>query len=89
MTPYDFIHNWLPWVMSAATIWMTFLQGKKDWKAWLVGLCNQFLWLAFAIGTETWGLLPLNAVLWVLYFRNMRLWLRDDGFVAPAVEREP
>jgi hypothetical protein len=70
----DFARNYLPWLMSAMTIYMTFLQGEKRLAAWVVGLLNQFLWLAFALATYTWGLLPLNAALWYLYIRNFLKW---------------
>lgn len=70
----DIAKNYLPWIMSAMTIYMTFLQGNKNATGWIVGLVNQFLWLAFAVGTQTWGLLPLNAALWILYTRNFMKW---------------
>lgn len=65
--------------MSTLTIYMTFLQGNKNAFGWVVGLFNQFLWLTFAIYTETWGLLPLNAALWILYIRNLRKWRIDSA----------
>lgn len=75
----DLIHDVMPWFMSAITLWMTHLQGRKSWKAWAFGLVNQLLWLAFAISTQTWGLLPLNAGLWILYVRNLRKWYDDEA----------
>ena len=35
--------EWLPWLMSAITIWMTLLAGNKHRSAWLIGLDNQAL----------------------------------------------
>lgn len=78
MSAYDFVHDVLPWIMSAITLHMTFLQGRKTWKAWLVGLINQMLWLWFILTTQTWGLLLLNAGLWYLYVRNLLLWYDDE-----------
>lgn len=74
MTFDFFCHNILPWFLAMLTIRMTFLQGDKKASAWIVGLINQVGWLVFILGTRTWGLLPLNAVLWYLYIRNYRLW---------------
>lgn len=71
------ITDGLPWLLSAMTIWMTVLQGKKSAAGWIVGLCNQVGWLVWQLYTHTWGLLPLNAVLWVLYIRNYMLWKRS------------
>lgn len=73
-----FAHAYLPWLMSAITLYMTYLQGDKKTRSWIVGLVNQFLWLVFAIGTQTWGLLPLNAGLWILYIRNFRKWREGE-----------
>lgn len=78
MNTHDFVHDALPWVMSSVTLYMTFLQGRKTWKAWAVGLVNQVLWLWFALSTQTWGLLPLNAGLWYLYVRNLIIWYDDE-----------
>lgn len=78
MSMRDFVRDVLPWVMSASTLYMTFLQGRKTWKAWLVGLANQVLWLWFTISTQTWGLLPLNVGLWFLYVRNLFIWYDDE-----------
>ncbi len=79
MTPFDFVHDVLPWIMSAITLYMTFLQGKKTWKAWAVGLVNQVLWLWYALSTQTWGFLPLNLGLWYLYVRNLMIWYDDEA----------
>lgn len=65
---------YMPWLMSAITIWMTLLAGNKHPMAWAVGLGNQFLWLIWIIATQTWGFLPLNIALWVVYGRNHWKW---------------
>jgi len=68
------IATYLPFVLSALTIWMTLLAGNKHRSAWLVGLVNQALWLVWIVATEAWGLVPLNAALWVVYARNHFKW---------------
>lgn len=67
----------LPWVMSAITIWMTVLAGNKHKSAWAVGLANQALWLAWIVMTSTWGLVPMNIALWIVYARNHLRWSAD------------
>lgn len=64
----------MPWLMSAITIYMTVLAGNKHRLAWAVGLVNQALWLVWIVGTGTWGLLPMNAALWIVYGRNHIKW---------------
>lgn len=66
--------TYLPWLMSAITIWMTVLAGNKHPNAWFFGLVNQALWLTWIIATGTWGLLPMNFALWIVYGRNHLKW---------------
>ena len=65
---------WLPWVLSAITIWMTVQAGNKHRLAWAVGLGNQALWLGWIVASASWGLLPMNLALWIVYGRNHLKW---------------
>ncbi len=75
----DAIGDYLPWLLSAITIWMTLLAGNLHRKAWLIGLGNQALWLLWIIAIQKWGLLPMNLAMWVLYLRNHLKWSGDAG----------
>lgn len=66
--------TYLPWLLSALTIYSAFLAGQKKASAWTVGLANQALWLAYIFAAEAWGLVPMNLALWVIFARNLRLW---------------
>lgn len=68
------IVDYLPWGLSAITIWMTLLAGNLHRKAWLVGLANQLLWLVWIVVAQAWGFIPLNVALWIVYWRNHRKW---------------
>jgi hypothetical protein len=68
------IITYLPWLLSAITIWMTVLAGNKHPSAWLIGLVGQALWLAWIIASSAWGLLPMNVALWIVYGRNHFKW---------------
>lgn len=68
--------TYMPWVMSAITIYMTILAGNKTRWAWAIGLANQALWLTWIIAVEAWGLLPMNLALWIVYSRNHLKWMR-------------
>jgi len=72
----DAIRVYLPWLLSGITIWMTLLAGNVHRSAWLVGLGNQALWLIWIVVTGTWGLIPLNVALWIVYARNHFKWRR-------------
>lgn len=68
----------LPWLLSAISIWMTVLTGNLRKSAWVVGLLNQLLWFLWIYVTGTWGFLPLNIMLFIVYVRNYRLW-KENG----------
>lgn len=70
------IRDWMPWILSAITIWMTVLAGSKHPRAWLVGLANQALWLVWIVAVGAWGLLPMNLALWLVCARNHWKWNR-------------
>ena len=73
----EFTKDYLPWLLSTITIWMTLLAGNKHPKAWLVGLGNQLLWLIWIVCAGSWGLLPMNIALWIVYGRNHFKWSRS------------
>jgi hypothetical protein len=66
--------KYLPWLLSAITIWMTVLAGNKHRLAWAVGLANQALWLFWIVASAAWGFLPMNLALWFVYGRNHLKW---------------
>lgn len=70
------IRDYLPWLLSALTIFMTILAGNKSKNAWLLGLGNQALWLVWIIASGSWGLIPGNIALWIVYARNHWKWTR-------------
>lgn len=74
----ELIRVYLPYLLSAITIWMTLLAGNMHPRAWLVGLFGQALWTVWTIADQAWGLLPLNAALWFVYARNHFKWRRQE-----------
>lgn len=73
------IEQYLPWLLSTITIYMTVLAGNKHPYAWAVGLVNQALWFVWIVVSSTWGLLPMNAALWIVYSRNHIKWTDTSG----------
>lgn len=65
---------YLPWLLSANTIYFNVLAGNKSKQTWLWALVGQLGWLIFIVASETWGLLPMNIALWVTYIRNNIKW---------------
>jgi len=68
--------QYLPYILSAVTIYMFLLAGNKSKNAWVIGLLNQFLWIIWIVLSSTWGLLPMNIALWVVYTRNHFKWAK-------------
>lgn len=73
------IVTYLPWLLSAITIWSMVLAGNKSPHTWIVGMFNQCLWLIWIIASESWGLVPMNFALWIVYFRNNIKWSANDA----------
>jgi hypothetical protein len=57
------IRIYLPWLLSAITIWTNLLAGNLNRNTWLIGMVNQVLWLIWIIATRSWGFIPLNIAL--------------------------
>ncbi|QGH73088.1 MAG: hypothetical protein [Podoviridae sp. ctviO18] len=70
----ELIIKYLPYLLSAITIYSMLLAGNKKRGAWAVGLVNQFLWLIWIVLSSAWGLLPMNFALWIVYGRNYIKW---------------
>lgn len=67
--------RYMPWLLSALTVWMNWLAGSNAPHAWGIGLLTQAGWLAWIIAGKHWGFLPMNIALWVVYGRNHLLWI--------------
>lgn len=68
------IVTYLPWLISAITIYSAVLAGNKRPAAWSIGVANQALWLTWIVASGTWGMLPMNMVLAGIFVRNWRKW---------------
>lgn len=74
MNLHKLIVEYLPYLLSCITIYQLVLAGNMHKNAWLVGLCNQVLWLTWILSSGTYGLLPMNLAVWVVYTRNHFKW---------------
>jgi hypothetical protein len=66
--------KYLPWLLSAITLYSMVLIGRLDPAGWVLGLIGQGLWFVWAGVTRTWGFLPLTVALTVVYAQNLWLW---------------
>ena len=66
--------KYLPWLLSCITCYQSFLVGNRDNRGWILAMCNQALWSIWVVGSATWGFVPLNIALWIIYIRNYRKW---------------
>lgn len=83
----------LPFVTGVLTLVVMWLAGSRRTSAWVVGLVNQVLWIAFIVVFEAWGLLPLSIALIFIYGRNLLRWRREDqeatAYTGNALEDYP
>lgn len=70
----EIIVIYLPWLLSANTIYFNILAGNKSKQTWAWALMGQLAWLVWIVASESWGLLPMNIALWITYFRNHLKW---------------
>ena len=68
------IVTYLPWLLSVITIASMLMAGNKHRHAWSLALAGQFLWLLWILASHSWGLIPMNLALWVVYARNHFQW---------------
>lgn len=73
-----FLVKVLPWILSFNTIAVQYLAGNNYRYTWTFALCNQVLWFAWVFGSESWGFLPMNIALTLMFIRNNQKWLKLD-----------
>ena len=70
----DLIVTFLPWLMSAITVYTMFAAGEMKRHTWKVGLANQVLWATWIVASGSWGLLPMTLAITFVYARNHFKW---------------
>lgn len=70
--------NVLTWMISALSITMFVLAGRKLYLTWIVGLVIQVLWIVYILQTQSWGLLPMVGFCIVIFTINHFKWYGDD-----------
>jgi hypothetical protein len=51
-----------------------YLTGKKLWWGWLVGVCSEVLWIAYAVTTKQYGFIVAALVYGSVFAMNARKW---------------
>ena len=70
-------------LISIVTIIQMYMLSRHIMYGLYVGLASQVLWVIFIINTESWGLVPLNVVLWWVFISGIIKWKQEvkDGFI--------
>jgi nicotinamide riboside transporter PnuC len=66
------------WILAAIGIIGIFFVGKKTVWGWLILLCNEFIWIAYAINTEQYGFIISALAYAAVYIRSYIHWKRDE-----------
>jgi nicotinamide riboside transporter PnuC len=69
----------MDWLTGLMTILAMELLARRDWRGWLVGLLNQFLWAYLIYERRLYGLAPLTIILTWRYLVALCKWRRSDG----------
>jgi hypothetical protein len=62
------------WLLTLVGVFGLWLAGRKDRRGWIVGLCAQVLWIAYATATHQWGFYVSAFAYGAVYLRNARAW---------------
>lgn len=70
-------------LISIITIIQMYMLSRHMMYGLYVGLASQVLWIMFIVTTKSWGLLPLNVVLWWVFISGIIEWKQEvkDGFM--------
>lgn len=68
----------IPWICSAVSLAGVWAYGNRGsgLGPWL-GIIAIIPWMAFAILTESWGLIPANVVFCLMHWRNLKKMKRE------------
>ena len=65
-------------VISLLTIASMWLLASKNGFGWWLSLASQFLWLAFIVHTQAYGLFPLNIAMWITCLHGITNWNKQE-----------
>jgi hypothetical protein len=72
-------HWWWSTQLSAIGLIGIYLAGRKNHWAWIIGLLDEALWIAYAITSQQWSFC-ISAIAYAsLYARNLHAWHQGDG----------
>lgn len=69
---------WLSLLLAIVGCTGMILAGRGMWQGWMLGLCAQPIWAAFAIVSKGYGLLLTCAMYGTVYWRNLAKWRREQ-----------
>ena len=80
---------WL-WSVPLATMGLVgqYLAGRRSWWGWVVGLFDEALWIAYAIGTRQWMFAGSALVYSWIYMRNLCAWRAGSTPTRAASRRQ-
>lgn len=81
----EIINQTVPWVLLVITLWIAYLTGDVNPRAWLYGGIKQLLWIGYIVYTKDWHLLPTTCGALVLCYINHRKWNPSPGVHAKLV----
>jgi len=74
----------LDWVISFTSFVMLWAMGDRKWWAPILGIANQFIWVAFVMINEKWGLLPGVILYTAVHARNAYKWMKSRSTLESA-----
>lgn len=66
------------WVLGTIGVAGIYFVGRKTIWGWLVLLCNEILWITYALLTRQYGFIFSAVAYGIVYVRSFLHWRRDE-----------
>lgn len=66
---------WWSWALAAVGVTGIYLTTRHMWQGFLIGICAQVLWVAYAVVTNQWGFLATAFAYGAVNAVGLRRWL--------------
>lgn len=68
------IPHWWSWLLMLVGVAGLWLAGSQKKLGWLIGLCAQVIWIAYAVATKQYGFIVSAVAYGAVYARNYVRW---------------
>ena len=71
--------RWYSWALAPFGVAGMLIVGRKNAWGWALSITTQFLWVAYALAIQQYGMILGSVLYLAVYVKNLRLWLREES----------